>query len=479
MQEGINKLLDQFRFQFEGLSKPVFYYDLYPTSYFYDDMKPHDWQRYRFIQGLKVDKKMELEKRKNLIQYFTENMQLYLQILRKVIYIFDDKYRVGVLTIPSSTKGYKNVVTKMVQKAVQNSSGQVKDLTSSLVRIKDKEPGHLKDGNRDSQMNIETLKFEYSDLQNIDILIVIDDVVTSGFSFRAVNNIIENQGFKGVIINFAFARSMNQVGFENYDMWDKQNRINEYEKNKNIGNIRGLIFDFDQTLIDSSYKNEEFENRLSVLPEKLRWKFVENINSPYELYEGIDEIINLKIPFAIVSNSRRLRLRMLTQLENIQNILYPEVKKLREFMHVTNRDIQMYNLLWKKDTDINGRMRNGSIWRYIKEGAKNIFPTPIHYLDFNNENNYIMYPKPHEKGVLNAIDFLQSNFQIENGERILGVGNTLEDIIAYHKAGIEAALALWGVPKIACEYARNSWGADYVFDTPKDMKAFLVQQNSF
>ncbi len=47
--------------------------------------------------------------------------------------------------------------------------------------------------------------------------------------------------------------------------------------------------------------------------------------------------------------------------------------------------------------------------------------------------------------------------------RIVGLGNTMEDIVAYRAAGIESALALWDVPDDFKEHARNAWGADRTF----------------
>lgn len=61
--------------------------------------------------------------------------------------------------------------------------------------------------------------------------------------------------------------------------------------------------------------------------------------------------------------------------------------------------------------------------------------------------------------------YLIQEFDLEESSRIIGLGNTPEDMIAYNKAGIESVLCLWGVPKRLRNFAVVNWGADYIFNS--------------
>ena len=55
-------------------------------------------------------------------------------------------------------------------------------------------------------------------------------------------------------------------------------------------------------------------------------------------------------------------------------------------------------------------------------------------------------------------------------KRIIGIGNTKNDIIAYKAAGIEAVLVTWGI-----KYYYNDYGADYIFNTPAELLEFIKE----
>lgn len=61
----------------------------------------------------------------------------------------------------------------------------------------------------------------------------------------------------------------------------------------------------------------------------------------------------------------------------------------------------------------------------------------------------------------------------------MGLGNTCEDMIAYKSAGIDGALALWGVPDYLKGHARKHWGADWVFERVEDFAAWCKSRMNF
>ena len=93
-----------------------------------------------------------------------------------------------------------------------------------------------------------------------------------------------------------------------------------------------------------------------------------------------------------------------------------------------------------------------------------------------DKSKSIMYSKPHEKGVNEAIEYLKKEHNLVDSSRIIGVGNTLEDIIAYYNAGLETILCLWGLPDILKEYAESNWGADHTFSSFRDFYEWVEMQ---
>ena len=58
--------------------------------------------------------------------------------------------------------------------------------------------------------------------------------------------------------------------------------------------------------------------------------------------------------------------------------------------------------------------------------------------------------------------------------RIIGIGNTKNDIIAYKAAGLETVLVTWG---IHYRFGRD-YGADHVFHNPRQLLDFLKENTS-
>lgn len=115
---------------------------------------------------------------------------------------------IGIVVIPSSDKDKKNVLTEIVSSTDEVDLLVVGayDLTESLKRVETKEKAHH-GGSRSVEDNASTLSLA-PDALCYDLILVLDDVVTSGKSFQAVDKLLRGAGFDGQIINFAFARTV-------------------------------------------------------------------------------------------------------------------------------------------------------------------------------------------------------------------------------------------------------------------------------
>lgn len=212
---------------FEGITNPVFYYDLNPTSML---EKPQNWERYRFSHGLKVKTDLENDD-SNELKWWNANKKQYKQVLLRLLNTIskNNKINIGVIVIPSSRANYNNAVTLLTRNVLRNckfENTKFIDLTELFVRSKNKKNAHI-DGSRNQKDNINTLKIvDFTWLDKVEGILVIDDIVTSGNSFSTVNKVLNQSGYNKEIINFAFARSMNESAISNFDEWDQRKFAN-------------------------------------------------------------------------------------------------------------------------------------------------------------------------------------------------------------------------------------------------------------
>lgn len=476
MEINYNKLLEIYKVQFEGLNNPVFYSNLSPTHLLNEDRMPKDKQDehsyisslYKFAHGLKVTKE-----NKYYYDDYTKNKNKYFQILIDFFgYILQSnpQLKFGVVSIPSSKKNVTNCITMIIKDILKKKIfPQLFDYTDALIRSRTKDSAH-ESGNRDHEDNINSLKLNLpiNCFQQVNGLIIIDDIITTGSSFNSVIELVEDSGFLSKnIICFAFARSMNRTSILSY---------------KQINKISGVIFDFDQTLIDSANRNYCFEGNI----EKWRKLYIADIfkdkifkenesQKIYSAYDGVKEFQEKHIPFAIVSDSGRFRLNILLQTKELQTAIYPYAWK----MHYAPDDIskKYYEKYFK--TNYNSKQKenkyhNYLVFRYDSNSPQNLFPYEKE--EHKGEKEDIIFTKPNCHSICKAIKWMKINFNLIC-PRIIGVGNTLEDIIAYHNAGIEAVLALWGVPEILKDYAKSNWKADYVFTTFREFTDWVEKEN--
>ena len=386
------------------------------------------------------------------------------------------------------------------------------------------------------QANIETLAVSNGEaIRHLDLVVVLDDILTSGTSFRAMGSFLRSIGFKGILVNFAFARTYPVDGIRNYvnhesdlmlsgfDRFNQMPRVRpekapktrsgfyitmddgSYQLTKycrvlkqacyrkaqsesgafravydpvvqieadegstitfrNLDEVRrdmknvtyrpavdAVIFDFDQTLLDDPIRKPSFEECIA--------QGQRCVEIPYQPYDGVREFANYHLAYAVVSNRPERQLMRILCFRELEEALYPDRYKPKE---PEAKQPDPWNVVYhgNDDFDPSKVLIRGDVL------PKNFFSFPAEEID----GYTCRYYKPCIHGVNNAVRWLLANFDIdEENPRIVGVGNTLEDIIAYNTAGLESCLALWGVPDYLQAYASNNWDADFVFET---MSAF-------
>lgn len=420
------RMMDAYQFLFEGLFSPVFYRTFYPTGC-RDDAQ---WAMLHYSWGLKIDKDPSKEDFARYEKEYDKDLRAVLNHVMKET----PKRKRGVIVIPSSNADVTNRVTELVRRVLASNPDPFEDLTKHLRRTETKAAAHA-GGSRSLEDNVKTLSLSSQiRLTSFDVILVIDDIVTSGKSFQALCKFLRNAGFGGQIYNFAFARTMPGVCIDAYKEYDPSFHRGKMPSSK----LEALIFDLDQTLLDSFIREMGFEDG--------SWdggKYPEFASSrklgPYQVFEGIDELMRMKTPFAIVSNR--------------------SVRQLRE--------------LFKSKPLAEAIFKNHS---YISSGSK--LPEEVFSYPLEEKEGYpVKCYKPCPAGVSNAIAWLsRRNSRKEDALRIVGLGNTLEDMIAYRLAGIESALALWGVPEWCKQYACDNWGADYVFESVAEFAEWRKKQ---
>lgn len=438
-----DRLQQGYRVIFEGQPYPIFYKYFYPTGNNHGAL----WDLFNFARGLKKDKARDEE------QYAVfssmpaasggSHANLYEHDLRQflnAVYADTGHTRnAGIVAIPSSRAGKVNRVTELVREILDKTPGVYKDLTQNVFRRISKDTAHG-GGSRSVKGNAVTLAARDPNvIKSLELIIVVDDIVTSGNSFRAMTEFLCEIGFRGQVVNFAFARHFpsevveaylahdHSIDYENFPEIRELRR--EYdglsEETPCHQRVSGIVYDLDQTLLDDSVRDIEFEESL--------WKGTSAF--PYKFYDGIRELMDLPLPRVIVSNRSENQLSSLFVLREFQtNLPFPECQ-------------------------------GGGFLRPVFS-----FPE-----EQRGDHTTRLY-KPHPEGVRKALSFLRKYLDDKPRCRIVGLGNTKEDIIAYKSNGIETALALWGVPDWLKVSARNRWQADHAFEQVADFRRWLESE---
>lgn len=419
-ESNLKSMAHLYNVMFEGREEPIFYGGFYPVHGQKDEAQ---WDLFRYVRGLKRE-----------TEYDEECYEEYKEQYEKDFFqLFEARLAadaIGIVVIPSSDKDKKNVLTEIVSSTDEVDLLVVGayDLTESLKRVETKEKAHH-GGSRSVEGNASTLAIA-PDVLRYDLILVLDDVVTSGKSFQAVDKLLRDAGFVGQIINFAFARTVSSEAELRFAQ-DRMGQLPDPRPNaRNDGRIDAAVLDLDQTLLDDPVLDVAYE------ADPYR-------KMPYELYHDCCKLADLRcsgIPYAIVSNGGRKRLRAVMTT-------------------------------WKVSEAVFGRRfeRDEVGWQELPEG---VFNAPR----VEGQHPYLL-SKPCPDGVEQAVRHLVPDAEQASTARIIGLGNTIEDMIAYRAAGIEPALALWGVPIWLRSHARERWGAAHVFESLGDFTDWCKKQD--
>lgn len=542
MYEG---MLQNYRVWFEGLPDPVFYKSFYPMG---GNDSQWLWDIFNYARGLKIDKDPDE-------RWFSRWREVYEGDVRALLntVMGDHPHSLrGVVVIPSSKKDVTNRATRIVREVLRGNPRPFVDLTRVVRRVADKDAQH-DGGKRFLRDNVDTMRvFNHALISSFNAIVVIDDILTSGTSFRAMGEVLRRAGFRGTIYNFAFARTAPVEGVRNIlnhdpglrlEGFDSVNELprcrpakkyavgygfsvvdedgNQYnfsdkcyvrkkarytkqatgngafravydptivlglengvtitfddpeDVKKSLRNMKyrpeidGIVFDFDQTLLDDNPRKVSFEedglggrNGQVLMRGQL----------PYGLYEGVDELMALRIPFAIVSNRPESQLIPLVRSYEVESVLYPD----RYLEKEPGEPDRFINIAYHGD-DVGRQTIMARLGQLHL--PKNVFSFPM--TEGDDGYSCKLY-KPCTQGVDRATAFLRDTFDLlEENARFVGVGNTYEDMVAYNTAGIESCLALWGVPEYLRKYASEHWGADHIFATVADFTQWCKDGGPF
>lgn len=412
-------LATAYRVFFEGRKEPVFYGSLYPVHGEKDD---DQWELFRYGRGLKGEKPYDKDCFGEYEDAYREDLR---NLIKRVASAASQGARIGLVAIPSSTQGKVNTVTSIARQLLANNALGCDDLTSSLVRTKSKEKAH-DGGSRAVAENVKTLAFRLpASAPTYDVIIVIDDILTSGRSFVAVDTVLRNAGFTGTIVNFAFTRTTSAEADAVFEQG-----VNGDAPVRRNAPIDALVLDLDQTLLDDPVLNDEFDRN--------PYEYLRTFGGksfPYALYPHVAQLHSLDIPFAVLSNGGVKRIRAIVTRWKISEELFG--KRLDQ-----------------------GELGGGELPHGVF-GAPRVEQDGFRY----------SLSKPCPDGVEQAVRHLIPNEHQRVQARIVGLGNTLEDMLAYRAAGAEPVLALWGVPAWLRPLAQQSWGATRWFE---DLDAFCA-----
>ena len=429
----------------EGLPLPIFYGELYNRETNMDfDMQKEFYLVKTKIQENNVfisevnqsDGKNKFDftnySERNKLEQFIKQCQSKLRQFVK-----DPTKRICYIGIPSSESRIYNLPQYIAKDL--NVDNEV-----PLVRKMSKQKTHVEStGKRQHsyQELTEGLELEHHDWGTYDYIVLVDDVTTSGSSFRMVDKFLISHGVPiNKIVNYAFYKYQTVENWENIKSLYKAASLNSEPKFL----IDGVVWDFDETIVNSRDRKVEVEQNL-FNGKGFNYNFY-NKEVVYEMYTGLEDVFNIlankSIPYTVVSNRYSLMIKLFKQ------------KLLREKVFPFEQ-------------------KNGITFYYKEENKKG-------YRDYTHSDWLI---KPREKSFggyhtkpacFSVTDSIKQIKQYSSGNRIIGIGNTKNDIIAYKAAGLETVLVTWG---IHYRFGRD-YGADHVFHNPEQLLDFLKKNTS-
>ncbi|MFT0790751.1 hypothetical protein QM962_08460 [Streptococcus hohhotensis] len=450
--------IHQFDFVEEGLPLPIFYGSLFNREQNMEFEQQNNFYLVKTKYSI-VDKTLLAERNQsNGEQKFDFNNKFDLQKLETKFNEFEKRFqefvnleynKICYLGIPSSECGVYNIPQILAK--IMNPNQEIE-----LIRTITKDKTHIENGKRQILFDEITKGLELQGVgefwwEKFDFVVVIDDVTTTGSSFRMVDKYLINKGVpKEKIVNYSLYKH------QKVEKWNSiVEKYEHFENFRSNSQIDLIIWDFDETIVDSRKRNVEFE---STINDKMKLKkgnkYFKNGEtfyraSPiYSIYPGLEEIFeflaNDGMIYEIISNRYYLMEKLFYQ-EKLRKKIFPkdEGDGCQYVSYKTNGEYTNYEkCCWLVPT----------------------FETKI-------DDYTIKYLKPSPKTIKNGVGLTLDTIE---PTRIIGIGNTKNDIIAYKAAGLETVLVTWG---IHYRFGRD-YGADHVFHNPEQLLDFLKKNTS-
>ena len=446
-------MLNNYRVFFKGMPEPVFYGHFLPQGSHDGPYRSSLSNELHYGRGLRQD----TDRHATLL---AELAPAYLEDLCDLLYcarLDTPDMRTGVVTLPAATAGVTNRVCELVRQALEDHPCAFVDLTHVVTRTASSADTQAA-GSLPYQDDLDTIDVDAAwDPTSLDAILVVGDILTDGQSFRAMDDRLRSAGFAGAILNFALTRTYPSEGAICCWELERDGSALSRAHHRRVGKslslpVEGLIFGLDQTLLDDTTFDMGFEARLADGTQS-----PDGEACPYVPFEGIDALFDLCVPSAIVSDRPRAQLIRLLGTGPLVDALYSP----RPLVGLPRLD--------------DGRVRDGV------RLARGLMPrNAFTYPEETRAGRTVTYAKPSPRGVYAAVRHLRTEHcGGRRDARIVGVGSTYEDIVAYGTAGIESALALWGVPAPLREHARIRWGADLVFEDPASLSAWVRENTRY
>lgn len=375
---------------------PVVYLKFYPTRN--ERYSEADFQCYRYIQGLKYimqdnfvgDDPTIIDKNKSKKGFLNDNNGIagYAADFEKIL----SKRYSGplILTgIPSSKVGKINIIERIIQLlALKDSrfidgrcliSKNTDEVTAHESKEKRKIGTHINSWNKSIDFPKEWLDYP---------VVVMDDVNTSGSSFDAADiHLIDNLGFDSRdIVNFSFGKTYPNIYVENELDFESKKKVVYPIKDDNI--FDNVIFDMDHTIFGSDY-------------------LYNYQNGNYEIDRSL-------------SNIRLLDKEVVKKIFDLLSTDYIQ------YAFVTHRKKSTAEAILEKYKDI------------IPMSSDSFLLCPYDFEDEKTNSSLIYKPSP--LMINEARKVFKKRFKTP---RILGIGNSEADIMAYSNAKIFSVLGTW------------------------------------
>jgi hypothetical protein len=443
----------QFDFVEEGLPLPIFYGFLFNREQHMDFEQQNDFYLVKTKRSIVDGKLLSERNQTNDKEKFNFNnssdvnklASRFIEVEKRFKEFINMEYnKICYLGIPSSDSGVQNIPQILAKQMNRNQEIE-------LIRTVTKDKTHIDNGKRQVLFDEITQGLELRGAdecwwEKFDFVVIIDDVTTTGSSFRMVDQFLINKCVpKEKIVNYSIYKH------QKVENWDSViEKYNTLENTKSDSRIDLIIWDFDETIVDSRERNVEFE---STINDKMKLKkgnkYFKNGEtfyraSPiYSIYPGLEEIFeflaNDGMIYEIISNRYHLMEKLFYQ-EKLRKKIFPkdEGDGCQYVSYKTNSEYTNYEkCCWLVPT----------------------FETKI-------DDYPIKYLKPSPETIKNGVGLTLDTIE---PTRIIGIGNTKNDIIAYKAAGLETVLVTWG---IHYRFGRD-YGADHVFHNPKQLFDFL------